>query len=247
MQLLNTRIMKAAAIHFHDNAFIMQFIPMVLVLLMASFPQQFSQVSHSLVGKVFAVCLVLYYTRIYYVFGLVAVIFFILYYQEFEEPFELGNNVSLVGNKLPLVEMLLGNKVPLESEKKEKSGLVEDDGTNLPPSEELEVPLAENTNEGFTEYTKDTGSISASALITIDQFNDAKDTFIKEKCKNGVLMYKMMPVRNEMADHVYSEISFNSDNKCNPCDSTCDYNIIEAKLKTQESLISKISKPWFSK
>lgn len=229
--------MKAAAIHFHDNAFIMQFIPMVLVLLMASFPRQFSQVSHSLVGKVFAVCLVLYYTRIYYVFGLVAVIFFILYYQEFEEPFELENNVSLVGNKLPLVEMLLGNKVPLEPEKKEKSGLVEDDGTNLPPSEE---PDTDNLNEGFTEYTKD-------PIITIDQFNDAKDTFIKEKCKNGVLMYKMMPVRNEMADHVYSEISFNSDNKCNPCDSTCDYNIIEAKLKTQESLISKISKPWFSK
>jgi hypothetical protein len=227
--------MKAAAIHFHDNAFIMQFIPMVLVLLMASFPRQFSQVSHSLVGKVFAVCLVLYYTRIYYVFGLVAVIFFILYYQEFEEPFELENNVSLVGNEVPLKE---------EPEKKEKSGLVEDDGTNLPPSEE---PDTDNLNEGFTEYTKDTGSISASALITIDQFNDAKDTFIKEKCKNGVLMYKMMPVRNEMADHVYSEIKFNSDNKCNPCDSTCDYNIIEAKLKTQESLISKISKPWFSK
>lgn len=216
MQLLNTRIMKTAAIHFHDNAFIMQFIPMVLVLLMASFPQQFSQVSHSLVGKVFAVCLVLYYTRIYYVFGLVAVIFFILYYQEFEEPF-----------------------VPENKNKKEpETTEIEDDGTNLPPLEESDT---DNLNEGFSEYTKDTG------VITIDQFNDAKDAFIKEKCKNGVLMYKMMPVRNEMADHVYSEIKFIDDNKCNPCDSTCDYNIIEAKLKTQESLISKISKPWFSK
>ncbi len=108
MQLLNTR---AAAIHFHDNAFVMQFIPMVLVLLFASFPRQFSQVSHSLVGKLFAVCLVLYYTRIYYVFGLVAVIFFILYYQEFEEPFELGNHsVPLEESSIPL----LGNhSVPL--------------------------------------------------------------------------------------------------------------------------------------
>lgn len=241
MQLLNTRIMKTAAIHFHDNAFIMQFIPMVLVLLLASFPRQFSQVSHSLVGKVFAVCLVLYYTRIYYVFGLVAVIIFILYYQEFEEPFVPENK-----NK----------KEPETTETTE----IEDDGTNLPPLEESDT---DNLNEGFSEYTKDAGSISESAqsgiggnaiaseykvsLITIDQFNDTKDAFIKEKCKNGVLMYKMMPVRNEMADHVYSEIKFIDDNKCNPCDSTCDYNIIEAKLKTQESLISKISKPWFSK
>lgn len=215
MQLLNTR---AAAIHFHDNAFVMQFIPMVLVLLFASFPRQFSQVSHSLVGKLFAVCLVLYYTRIYYVFGLVAVIFFILYYQEFEEPF--GNQVSLAEDKKKE-----------EQEKKE----VKDDGTNLPPHTE------DDLNEGFTE------SAQSGAIITIDKFNDAKDAFIKEKCKNGVLMYKMMPVRNEMADHVYSEISFKNDNKCNPCDSTCDYNIIEAKLKTEESLISKISKDikWF--
>jgi uncharacterized Fe-S center protein len=79
-------------------------------------------------------------------------------------------------------------------------------------------------------------------IISIEQFHAAKDEFIKEKCKNGVLMYKDLPVKSEMADHIYSEIKFNTQQKCNPCDRTCDYNIIEAKLKTEQELIPKTSK-----
>jgi uncharacterized Fe-S center protein len=81
-----------------------------------------------------------------------------------------------------------------------------------------------------------------TSIITIDEFNKAKDEFIKEKCKNGVLMYKDLPVKTEMADHIYSEIKFNKSVKCNPCDRTCDYNIVEAKMKTQEALTPKFSK-----
>ena len=81
-----------------------------------------------------------------------------------------------------------------------------------------------------------------TSIITIDEFNKAKDEFIKEKCKNGVLMYKDLPVKTEMADHIYSEIKFNKSVKCNPCDRTCDYNIVEAKMKTQEALTPKSSR-----
>lgn len=201
---INPRLFRINPELFHDNAFIMQFIPMVLILLMASFPFAFSQVSHSSVGKLFAVMLVLYYTRMNYKYGLASAIIFLIYYQmtEYAEGFE----------------------------DKRKKDDVEDDGTNLPEQE----PSVEEAFE-----TKE------PSIISIDMFNDVKDEFIKEKCKNGVLMYKMMPVKNDMADHVYSEIKFNSDEKCNPCDRTCDYNIIEAKLKTQESLISKISRDLF--
>jgi hypothetical protein len=82
----------------------------------------------------------------------------------------------------------------------------------------------------------------STSVITIDEFHQAKDEFIKEKCKNGVLMYKDLPVKTEMADHVYSEIKFNKKAKCNPCDRICDYNIVEAKLKTEFDLIPKSSK-----
>ena len=186
---------------FHDNAFVMQFIPMILVLLMATFPYAFSQVSHSLIGKLFAVSLVLYYTRMNSKYGLIMAILFLVYYQMTETETE-----SFTPKK----------------EKDDKE--VQDDGTNLPDIEEMFTPMKE------------------PSIITIDQFNDARDEFIKEKCKNGVLMYKMMPVRNEMADHVYSEIKFTSDEKCNPCSKTCEYNIIEAKMKVEESLVPKISR-----
>ena len=86
---------------------------------------------------------------------------------------------------------------------------------------------------------------SEPSIITIDNFNTARDEFIKEKCKNGVLMYKDFPVKSEMADHVYSEIKFTTNKKCNPCDRTCDYNIVEAKLKMQESLMPKSSNDLF--
>lgn len=187
---------------FHDNAFIMQFIPMILVLLMATFPYAFSQVSHSSMGKLFAVSLVLYYTRMNYKYGLIMAILFLVYYQ--------------------MTESYETESFTPKKEKDDKE--VQDDGTNMPDVEEMFTPMKE------------------PSIITVDQFNDARDEFIKEKCKNGVLMYKMMPVRNEMADHVYSEIKFTSDEKCNPCLKTCDYNIIEAKMKVEESLVPKISR-----
>ena len=109
-----------------------------------------------------------------------------------------------------------------EEDKKEE---VVDDGTNLP------------LEEGFETFEP--------PIITIDQFNAAKDEFIKEKCKNGVLMYKDFPVKSEMADHVYSEIKFDGKSKCNPCDRTCNYNIIEAKLETEKKLIPKTSNDIF--
>lgn len=214
MRLFNPQQMKTlfrdAASHFYDNGFVMQFIPIILVLLYTTKQHAFSQISHSVVGKLFSVALVLYYTRMNKMFGLVAAIIVILYYQ-MTETFENFSDNS-------------GKK----DEKKDKQG-VEDDGTNLP-----ENVKPETVEESFV--TKD------PSIITIDHFNAARDEFVKEKCKNGVLMYKMMPVRDEMADHVFSEIQFINDRKCNPCSATCDYNIVEAKMKTEESLVPKSAK-----
>jgi hypothetical protein len=114
-----------------------------------------------------------------------------------------------------------GMKETKPKKKKEEEEVIVDDGTNLP------------LEEGFETFDP--------PIITIDQFNAVKDEFIKEKCKKGILMYKDFPVKSEMADHVYGEIKYNGKNKCNPCDRTCDYNIIEAKQETEKKLIPKMS------
>ena len=182
-----------------DNLIIMQFVPIALILVYFSYPSTFKQVSHGILGKLFAAMLVLYYTRQHFVFGTLACLLVIAYYNFLDdvETFE-------------------------EEDKKE--------------AKEQEVM----EEEAFSLLKDD-----KSSIITIDNFNTVRDEFIKEKCKNGVLMYKDFPVKSEMADHVYSEIKFTTNKKCNPCDRTCDYNIVEAKLKMEESLAPKSSNDLF--
>ena len=205
--IIAKKILKETTDYFKNNSVVMQFIPIVLILLYASFRYEFTKLSHSILGKLFAVMLILYYTRMDFIYGTACCIVVIWFYQRTE------------------IEGFAE-----EEKKEEKKENVVEDGTNLP---EIEDTSASASLESF------------DSIITVDNFNAAKDEFIKEKCKNGVLMYKDFPVKSEMADHVYSEIKFNEKTKCNPCDRTCNYNIIEAKLATEQKLIPKTSNDLF--
>ena len=211
--IIAKKTLLAIANYFKNNSVVMQFIPIFLILFYATYRHEFTKLSHSILGKLFAVMLILYYTRMDFVYGTVCCAVVIWYYQQTEmEGFELKE----------------------EKEKKEKKDDFVDDGTNLPTEEEYTSLEESPSLEGFE-----------TSVITIDQFNTAKDEFIKEKCENGVLMYKDFPVKSEMADHVYSEIKYNGKNKCNPCDRTCDYNIVEAKIETENKLVPKTSNDLF--
>lgn len=194
-----------------DNLIIMQFVPIALILVYFSYPSTFKQVSRGILGKLFAAMVVLYFTRQHFVFGTLACLLVIAYYNFLDDVETFEEEVKKEEDK--------------EEAKDKKEEVVEE--------EEVE-------NEAFSLLNDNEPSI-----ITIDNFNTARDEFIKEKCKNGVLMYKDFPVKSEMADHVYSEIKFTTNKKCNPCDRTCDYNIVEAKLKMQESLMPKSSNDLF--
>ena len=50
-----------------------------------------------------------------------------------------------------------------------------------------------------------------------------------------------MNVKNEMAQHVYPELKFQND-YCNACSPTCNFSIIESKLKTENKLLPNFSK-----
>lgn len=226
-------MLRDASDYFKNNSVVMQFIPILLILAYATYRHEFTKLSHSVLGKLFAVMLILYYTRMDVVYGTVCCIIAIWYYQRTEIEGMEGVSEDISQG----LDKGFGQGVPEDSDKKEekdKENTEEpmEDGTNLPA-------LDESSNlEGFETFEK-------PIVITIDQFNVAKDEFIKEKCKNGVLMYKDFPVKSEMADHVYSEIKYNGKNKCNPCDRTCNYNIIEAKLATENKLLPKTSNDLF--
>ena len=85
---------------------------------------------------------------------------------------------------------------------------------------------------------------------SVEPFSEAfiRSEFEKKHCDQGVLKYKMADVNVEMAEHVFPELQYkNKNKKCNPCDSSCEYTILEEKLKMQERMIPKQSNDWVDK
>lgn len=190
--------------YFEDDSVVMQFIPIMLVLIYVSYKPWFIDVSHSILGKVIAVMIILYYTSIDYVYGTLCCVVIIAFYQMNERE-GFGTKV---GQKAVIDAKPVGDAKPKEG------GVKPHINANVKPD-------------------------------TIDAFTSARDEFIKTKCRNGVLMYKDFPVKSEMADHIYPEIQFNTKSRCNPCDTTCDYSIIEAKIDTETELCPRSSNNLF--
>jgi len=79
----------------------------------------------------------------------------------------------------------------------------------------------------------------------VEGFSDFRATFVSQNCVKGALVHKGVPVKTEMADHVFPELEFPRGEKCNPCAETCNFSIIEEKLKTESELVTpKDSNEW---
>lgn len=256
---------------FQDNRFVMQFIPIILVLLFSLYARRFIEVGNSVLGKLFAVVIIMFYTKLNILYGIFACVITILFYQLTEgtivevtivddtivEGMKKGKTdkknsltahfaaspVAAAAVTTPSGKSATSDKAPASkrppsnktSESKQSPSEEDDveDGTNLPDepnNNDSDLPDNNNAAEGFEPYQ------SLYPVINIEDFNAAKEEFIKEKCKNGVVMYKDMPVKPEMVDHIFSEINFTTKTKCNPCDRTCAYSIVESKLATEEEL-----------
>jgi hypothetical protein len=77
---------------------------------------------------------------------------------------------------------------------------------------------------------------------SMDEFNTSdSDIFRKNHCINGKLMNKTVPVRLDMTEHIYPEVTF-TDSPCNTCSKTCGFSITTSKIQKEEDL-----KPIYSK
>jgi hypothetical protein len=256
------RFIKKAIIdfgsEFEDNRVVMQFIPIILVLLLSLYTRRFVEVGHSVLGKLFAVVIIIFYTKLNMLYGVFACVVIILFYQLTEGTIVEGMKKSKKSQakqavppkpppqvvpppakqavpppakQAPLAAAAgtatatvpSGQSAPEEEDDKDV-----EDGTNLP--DDSNDDSNDVDTEGFEPYQ------SIYPVINIEDFNAAKEEFIKEKCKNGIVMYKDMPVKPEMVDHIFSEVNFTTKTKCNPCDRTCAYSIVESKMATEEEL-----------
>jgi hypothetical protein len=72
-----------------------------------------------------------------------------------------------------------------------------------------------------------------------------KQDFKKEYCENGNLKYKGTLIKKDIISHIFPEINFTNE-VCNPCDNTCDFNIIEEDIlnRDRELKTPKSSNDW---
>ena len=117
--------------------------------------------------------------------------------------------------------------------------------------EKEEVEIEENLEYAETKPAKSCDSCGVKNVETFENYDnnndvfeanrEVQDQFRKEHCVKGVLKHKDIDVKNEMTQHIYPELKFHKD-YCNACSPTCQFSIIESKLKTEDKLLPIFSK-----
>ena len=206
------------------KATIAQFIPIILIVIMLTYSREFVQFSHSILGKVAAIALVLFYTHLDKYVGVVLCLFVIVYYQsDFVENMlntddimnEMAESIkeSTSGRKVKDIE---SNIDKIQGRDKKQTSLSES-MSNLTDVYPTVEPMDDEDEPSKTE--------------SVSVVND----FRKENCKGTDLMYKDMKVKMDMIGHIFPNVEF-KDGECNVCESTCKFSIIENRLKTEKEL-----------
>jgi len=206
------------------KATIAQFIPIILIVIMLTYSREFVQFSHSILGKVAAIALVLFYTHLDKYLGVVLCLFVIVYYQS--DYVENMLNTDDIMNEMAesMNEITSGRKVKETESKIDK--IIGDVKKHAKLSESMS-----NLADVYptVEHMEDEDEPSKQESISV--VND----FRKENCKGTDLMYKDMNVKPDMTGHIFPNVEF-KDGECNVCESTCKFSIIENRLKTEKEL-----------
>jgi hypothetical protein len=194
---------------------IAQFIPILAIFIILSQYQLCVEFSHTILGKIVIASLVLFYTSIDKVLGLFVCALVILFYQ------------------MDCVENML-NIEPFDTiEKEEIEEEFDPEYVKIKPAKSCGCAGAVKDIETFENYEHDEEQVIQDVKV--------QDEFRREHCKKGMLTHKDMNVKNEMAQHVYPELQFKKE-YCNACSPTCQFSIIESKLKTEIKLLPQSSK-----
>lgn len=208
-----------------------QFIPIIVIYLLLSYSNEFAMFSHSILGKLLAVFIIIYYTVLDKTIGLLVCSFIILYYQS-----EVVENMLNMDNLMK--NMFEKQESKEDTEEKEEETDVE--GMQpMNPTKKKELTTEETMSNIEKTYTPE-NRVQAS-FETMQNKDGYPEEFRKQYCDGNILKYKDMNVRGDMIEHIFPEVEYKED-KCNPCSETCDFSIIENRIKTETELIPKFSK-----
>jgi hypothetical protein len=177
-----------------------QFLPIIIIFLFLSKTQEFLEFSKTVLGKVVAVLIIIFYVAIDKIMGVFVCGLVILFYKTH----------NLEG--MDLFESDVGDV----------------DGNNDELDDGLYV---------FSQETKSTKKQKTlPKVIKTKKIETLDEKFRNDHCSNNQLIHKGIPVKVEMAEHIFPELQFNYE-KCNPCSKTCDISIISNKLETEANVL----------
>ena len=207
------------------NEQIVEWITIITIFAFVSYPHEMIYLSETSLGKLFFAMTVIYYTAVDPVYGLLACSMVIVYYH-----LDLYNSYVSLHRDTLLRESMIAMEESIKAEAMEPTKTIENytQGTSDVYSY---IPHDEFTNNKQGFFSSGT---SKPELLSF---------FRKEHCdKNGKLIHQGIAIRPEMADHVFREIRFHEEYaKCNPCDPTCQFSIIEERMSKEDSLVRPVS------
>jgi hypothetical protein len=174
---------------------LVEFIPIILLFLLVSYTDYFIRISHTILGRLLAVTIILFYASFDIMHGVLACGLIILFYQS------------------DAVDNILNLQYDEGFEPDDRdSGLSEN------------ASLNESCKKSYVDQYEE-------PVKYIPLSEDVKHEFRKTYCEKGHLVNKGQMVRTDMVEHVYPGVSFPGE-KCNLCDPTCNFSIIERQLNT---------------
>jgi hypothetical protein len=221
--------------------FFFTFIPIVLMYMFLAYTKDTILFSNTPVGKFIAICIITYYTNTNMMYGVFVCMLILVYYQtDLVEEILYREHAEFIESRL--TEM--NAEIQYYFGEHHWARVAEETtiAKNVAGVSNPNQDRAESHYEGFTSNTPDIYSYKSPTYSgRIPDKPDKKEElmamFRKEHCVNGVLNHKGAEIHTEMAEHVFREFKPDNEwNRCNPCDSTCSFSIIEERIQTESAV-----------
>ena len=214
------------------------FIPIILLYLLVTYTPEFVKFSHTILGKALAVILILFYVKLDLIIGLFVCALVVFYYQtDYVDSFN-----NMLNEGFTEKEETTEDK---EESTEEKEEFTEENEEEQEPEKEKEKEKEKKVSEPATENFERLEDAYPTKEIKHDV---ATDDFRKSHCEKGHLIHKGQIIKPEVAEHVYPILQYAEFNKCNICDTKCNFEIINNRLTDESDLIKpKRSNDMFEK
>jgi hypothetical protein len=247
---------------------LIDFIPIILVYLFVVHPKESVLFSHTSLGKLIAISLILLYGSYKYVYGLFVCVLVIFYYQtnivsdivtahfiekrygsiegmEIQTEMPEAEDVSDTGAETPSVDSV--SEIPMEQSE------IQDVPVELEakePQPQIQAQYGYGTVEDtfirpFQKYEPNLNAYEPSV-----PFNEQNEDILNGVDKKAQLkqIFRQQYCDNGhlkmKGEKVKTEMAqhvfsgLENTNGCNPCDEDCDFSILEEKLRTEQELVT---------